>query len=39
MNIPHSKYEILIQECNEPLLDIPDDGRFVLTNPHLYKSL
>jgi len=39
MNTPQSRYEILIQECDEPLLDIPDNGRFILTNPHPYEIL
>lgn len=37
--IPKSRCDILIQECFEPLCDIPKDGRFVFTNPHPYKAL
>lgn len=39
MNIPNSRQDILIEECFESLIDIPNDGRFLFTDPHPYKIL
>lgn len=39
MKTPESRSDILIKECLEPLLEIPNDGRFVFMDPHPYEVL
>lgn len=39
MNSDTTRKDIIIEECYEPLLSIPNDGRVLLTCPHPYEVL